>query len=70
MEGAAGVQFPDKARTHPMPRAPARSPAVGPAHSHAAPQALLCPRARNATDALRHPNLRDAQDPRDAEAVT
>gem|GEM_PF-2705127 len=53
-----------------MPQVPARSPAVVPAHSHAAPQALLCPRARNATDALRHPNLRDAQDPRDAEAVT
>ena len=31
-----------------MPRASARSPAVGPAHSHATPEAFRCPRAREA----------------------
>jgi len=47
-----------KPRNHPMPRAPARSPAVGPAHFHAAPQAPLmpsCPRARDTPDAPKAP---------------
>jgi len=48
------VEFPEKTRTHPLPRALARSPAVGSAHSHAAAQTLPCPRARNAPDPQRH----------------
>jgi len=48
MEGAAGIQFPDEARTHPMPRANAHSPAT--------PQAVHCLGARNDLDVLRHPD--------------
>ena len=42
------IQITEKSRTHPLPRTPARSPAVGPAHSHATPHAFRCPRARDA----------------------
>ena len=49
------VQSTEKTRTHPMPRALAGSPAVGPAHSPAAPPAFPCPRARNAPNSPRHP---------------
>ncbi len=42
------VEFTKKYRTHPIPRAIAGSPAVAPAHSHATPPALPCPRARDA----------------------
>ena len=41
------VEFPEKSRTHPLPRAPTRSPAVGPAHSPATPQAFPCPQAHD-----------------------
>ena len=42
------VESPEKSQTHPLPRAAAHSPAVGSAHSSATPQAIPCPRARNA----------------------
>jgi len=46
-QGSAGrrslVEFPGRTRTHPLPRAPARSLAVGSAHSHATPQAFSLP---------------------------
>ena len=45
-----------KIRTHPMPRARAHSPAVGSAHSHAAPQAFPCPRAHHAPAAKTTPD--------------
>ena len=54
-KGAAAHQFPGKPPTHPLPRARARSPAVGPVHSPATPQAFPCPRAHNASIPRRHP---------------
>ena len=58
------VEFPEKSRTHPRPRAIACSPAVGPGHSHATPQAFPCPRARNAPYPPKTPRaLWDFRDP-------